>query len=50
MNTRNSSNGKKQRRETTQKRGSKKQGQKRNVLHGNLNYHEQERIETRMTD
>ena len=50
MNTKNNSNGKNQRRETTQKQGSKKQGQKRNVLHDNRKYHEQERIETRMTD
>lgn len=50
MNTKNSSNQKNQQRETRYTQGPKKQDQKRNMLHHDLKYHEQERIETRMTD
>ena len=50
MNTKSIINGKSQRRQTAQNQGAKKQAQKRNMLRGNPSYHEQERIETRMTD
>ena len=50
MNTTSNRDEKNQSREKTQKQGSKKQGTKRNGLHDHLHYHEQERIETRMTD
>ena len=50
MNTKNNNNGKKQTRETRQNQGSKKPAPKRSALHNNLTYHDQERIETRMTD
>jgi hypothetical protein len=51
MNTKNSkAEQKNQRRETGQKQGTKKQGQKSNALRNNVQFHEQERIETRMTD
>jgi hypothetical protein len=49
MNTRNNRNESKQRQGNGQKQAPKKQVKKRNTLHGDLNYHEQERIETRMT-
>jgi hypothetical protein len=49
MNTVNNRNEKNQRRETRQKQEPKKQSRKTGMLNDNLNVHEQERIETRMT-
>jgi hypothetical protein len=49
MNTKNNGNESKQRQENGQKQESKKQVRKRDTRHDNLNYHEQERPETRMT-
>jgi hypothetical protein len=46
----NTNKQKNQRRETTQKQGMKKQNRKPGNLQGNQKFHEQERIETRMTD
>jgi len=45
----NTNKQKTQRRETAQKQGTKKQSQKPRMLQ-NQKFHEQERIETRMTD
>jgi hypothetical protein len=49
MNTKNDRNQNNQRQKTRRDQGSKKQGQRPDMLHDNLKYHEQERIETRMT-
>ena len=49
MNTKNNRNEKNQRQDNGRNQGSKKQGPKRNMLQDDLKFHEQERVETRMT-
>jgi len=49
MNTRNERNQKNQRQETRRAQGSRKRGQRADLLREELKYHEHERIETRMT-